>query len=138
MNESSFTGTPSRQVSVKRIGYHRLDDDSVSSAVLNEVELHARLNDIFGVSAVDQIWTRDERDEVDFEWRRVNTNDSDFKIRTSDGRWATFAYLGFNKSVYLRNTGATFNQYNNFGKPRWTTEKEAVSWAMAYVKLDLV
>lgn len=54
-----------------RLGYHRVSDDSVSSAWLTIDEANEQIKEMMLIDHydVDHIWTRDENDQITWEWK---------------------------------------------------------------------
>lgn len=54
----------------KRIGYHRVSDDSVSSMMFPESKINSVIEELETDPDINHIWTRDEFENVDWEWFR--------------------------------------------------------------------
>lgn len=53
-----------------RLGYHRVSDDSVTSAWLTIEEANLRLKELAYDPDVDQMWTRNDNNEITWKWDR--------------------------------------------------------------------
>lgn len=78
---------------LKRLGFHNVSDDSVSSVLVAEnVEKDATIAELMSNPTIDHMWTRDHNGNVDWQWERLSVTVSITRERIT---LSDFPYVGW-------------------------------------------
>lgn len=124
------------QFNLKRIGYHRKSDDSITSAWLNTEEMADRLSEVLADPDITRVWTVQEYGTADFEFVREADNwfAPEWAITHPDFGRYSFVWEDSRESVHCRTTGEAFGPIDCFRDRRWSSVRQAVAWTLAEIE----